>query len=484
MPGSAATAVDAGTVACPPPTHFDYLFPDLQNSPDDLLPNDSSTAQTLIDLGKTMSEPGSIGPEPADPALDSAIPSVYSYFGQFITHEIVLEPTKTGELGPKTVPLADSVIPTLANTRTALLDLDSIYGPMLDDNGKCQAVPLKGAEMEVARAGNSKVDGTDLPRELKSPFTARIGDRRNDANLITSQMHLAFLRAHNAIVRLGHSFPDAQQLLRQHFQWLVVSDYLPRVVDHEVLESVQQGTINIKRLNGKPFMPVEFSAAAFRFGHSMPRSRYDYNASYPNVRLSDLFLPHAGGYRNVLEEWIIDWSNFIPGGANRARRIDTRLVDPLSHLIDQNGKPIMLSLAGHDLLRGYLLRLPTGQAVARTLKVRAMSASEIESIAGEVNKKQAEILSKSGMSSRTPLWFYILAEAAHFKSGLGLGPVGSTIVASVLIWLIRNSKHSILRHPDWIPTLSAQGQFDLTDLFNLAGVNFSSNKGDKSNGNQ
>ena len=458
------------TVDCPEPSRFDYLFPCLQD-PAFLLAEKPTTAQALIALGNAMTDP-----QPkevtalADPALDSPIPSVYSYFGQFITHEIVFDPTaKDRTLGPDTVPLDKSEIPKLTNARTTLLDLDSIYGPMLDEKGKCYPVPLNGAEMAVGSTPGGQLEN-DLPREKAPAFTALIGDGRNDANLITSQMHLAFLKAHNRLVKLGNSFENAQRTLRQHFQWLIVSDYLPRVVDSGVLTSVKEGEIDaLKRLDDLPFMPVEFSAAAFRFGHSMPRHRYNYNGSYDKVRLSDLFLPRKGPYAPVIREWIIDWNRFIPGGQNVARRIDTRLVQPLFHLIDSGGQPVKLSLAALDLLRGYQLRLPTGQAVATALGAPVMEAGEIESVAGQVNQEQTAILKESGLSSRTPLWFYILAEAAHFKEGLCLGQVGSTIVAGVLIALVRRSADSILRESNWTPTLG-NGQFDLAQLFKLAGV--------------
>ena len=467
----APTSADEKAVPCSPPTRFDYLFPELQESPDDRLPEDATTAQTLIDLGNSMLDPEPSGFEPLNPAFDSTIPSVYTYFGQFITHEIVLESTtKDRKLGPDTLPLAKTEIPQLTNARTALLDLDSVYGPMLDAQGKCYSVPVEGEEMKVGRATSSSIPGTDLPREKAPSYTARIGDRRNDANLITSQMHLAFLRAHNALVKSGKSFESAQKLLRQHFQWLLVSDYLPRVVDSEVLREVLEGKIDIlKRPDDQAFMPVEFSAAAFRFGHSMPRNRYNYNKDYDKVRLFDLFLPKKSGYPPVLDEWIIDWNRFIPGGTNVARRMDTRLVEPLKRLIDADGNPIKRGLAALDLLRGYLLRLPTGQAVAKALKLPEVSAAQIETVAEQVNPQQKAILNQSGMSSRTPLWFYILAEAAHFKNGLCLGPVGSAIVAGVLIELVRRSADSILNEPNWVPTLG-NGHFDLAKLFQLAGV--------------
>ena len=476
-------AVDGNAVDCPPPSRFGYLFPDLQTSPSDrlpdVLPGNIPVTQALIKLGNTMVDPEPNGFEPADPRFDSKIPSAYSYFGQFITHEVVFAfATVDKKVGPDTAPMEVSEVPQLTNARTALLDLDSVYGPILDRNGKCYSVPRTDARMEVAIARGGTLPGTDVPRENESPFTARIGDRRNDANLITSQMHLAFLLAHNACVNSGKSFDDAQKLLRQHFQWLVVSDFLPKVVDQNILKSLRDGNVDLlARPGDEPFMPIEFSAAAFRFGHSMARHRYNYNQNYDKQRLSDLFLPRKGWrYHPVTPEWIIDWKRFLPGGQNVARRMDTRLVQPLFRPLDGNGQPLVnskgdsISLASLDLLRGYLLRLPTGQAVAKALGFTAMTATEIEAVGAAVSDEQKTVLSESGLSSHTPLWFYILAEAAHSKDGLCLGPVGSTIVAGVLLALVRRSTDSILNEPNWVPTLGTQGEFDLAQLFRLAGV--------------
>ncbi len=84
---------------------------------------------------------------------------------------------------------------------------------------------------------------------------------------------------------------------------------------------------------------------------------------------------------------------------------------------------------------------------------------------------QPAILKESGFLTRTPLWFYILAEAAFYSRGHHLGPVGSTIVAEVLIGILHNSTDSILGDPHWRPTLGdTPGQFDLEDLLKLAGV--------------
>jgi hypothetical protein len=457
-------------------------------------------------------------PEGQDPhsELDSKIPSAYTYFGQFITHELVFEvTTKDRKLGLDTPPLGKAEIPKLENARTTLLDLDSVYGPMLDNHGQCFEIPKRGDELKemalgAAGSGKETMPGFDLKRDRDAPFTALIGDRRNDSNLIVSQLHLAFLRAHNRLVNEGHSVSEAQKILRQHFQWLVIEDYLRWVVDKEVYESVRSGEIDPFWIAGKqqPFVPVEFSAAAFRFAHSMPRRVYNFNSDHDDAHLSELFLP-IPQYSRLLAAWVIDWERFVskePGqqfspkekGPNFARRIDTRVVQPLFRLKDSDGKPVVdsdtppkrIGLAALDLLRGYLLGLPTGQAVARELGESVLTQDEIENAGAkfvqddQVARDQQRILHDSGLSRNTPLWFYILAEAAMRREGLCLGRVGSTIVAAVLMGLVARSTDSILQDPNWQPTL-VNGNFDLAELLRFAGViPRPKPKENNSNGNQ
>jgi hypothetical protein len=117
-----------------------------------------------------------------------------------------------------------------------------------------------------------------------------------------------------------------------------------------------------------------------------------------------------------------------------------------------------------------MLRIPTGQAVAAALSLPVMSPNDIEAVAQSVSDEQLSAVRDSGFSERTPLWYYLLAEAAANPLGT-LGPVGSTIVAEVLIGIVRNSKDSILRQKNWQPTLgTTPGRFELRDLLRLAGV--------------
>jgi hypothetical protein len=464
------------------------MFPKLQADPDALLPDSKpeETVRNLIALGKTMSEPGD------DPGFDSTIPAAYTYFGQFVDHDISLVSGEVGDLDdPKLKPPPqDQILSKLENRRTPVPDLDSVYGVTSDGT----PVPRVCSELVVSPVSPSpklgprppmRDENNDLPRKPRSDrpdidCEALIGDARNDENLIISQMHVAFLRAHRSLV-VGHglTFSEARKTLVQHYQWLIVHDFLKRIVGAETVnEILTYGTKFFRPPVCDIYMPLEFSAAAYRFGHSMVRSSYDYNVNFPAATLKQLFsiTAFSGGlddFDHVPESWIVQWEKFLEGG-NRARRVDTRLVEPLYALQDTVGQPVggvKGSLAVRNLLRGYLLRMPTGQKVAQVLGLPTMSEKEIERVASKVNPKQAEVLREAGFLGRTPLWYYILAESAAKSSSGGLGPVGGTIVAEVLIGLVRWSEDSILSKPGWKPTLGSQpGRFTLIDFFRLAGV--------------
>ena len=140
-----------------------------------------------------------------------------------------------------------------------------------------------------------KDDANDLPRQPPDPdpqkdCAALIGDKRNDENLVVAQLHVAFLRAHNAIVDRGNTFDDAQQLLRKHYQWIIVKDFLPRICDQWIVsETILHGNRFFLAGRDNLFMPLEFSVAAYRFGHSMVRNQYHYNLNFRAAGLADLF---------------------------------------------------------------------------------------------------------------------------------------------------------------------------------------------------
>jgi nucleoid-associated protein YgaU len=196
------------------------------------------------------------------------------------------------------------------------------------------------------------------------------------------------------------------------------------------------------------------------------------------------------GTDTLPENWIIQWENFVDTGTgapiNMARRLDTKLAGKPSsapgvddgqglfrlHALDGNPEQPAdaARLAVRNLLRGYRLRLPTGQAVARYLGLPVLAAADVEAAAD--GPAQVAALQDGGFSDRTPLWFYILAEASALGGGNRLGPLGSTLVAEVLVGLVRRTPGSILRLPGWRPSLPGlvPGTFDLADLLRFAGV--------------
>jgi hypothetical protein len=472
---------------------FGFLLPELQDEPDNLLPESTATRNDLIALGQAMEAGG-----PGASRASSGIPAAYTYFGQLVDHDITLDLISANVpnlVDEDLAPLSrEDIEKNLQNGRTATLELDSVYGPPAPRD------PRDGKKMEigtVAAVGgrpDEKDDFNDLPRGPESPDpaanrAAKIGDPRNDENLIVAQMHVAFLRAHNELVERGAKFLEARRRIRRHYQYIVLHDFLKRIVDHRIVGDVIENGNRIYDPDAAHlFMPLEFSVAAYRFGHSMVRADYNFNVNFPTASLDDLFMftqlsGEMAGLASLPENWIIQWENMVPGFGefDRASRIDTNLVNPLAMLKNTQGQTLpelQRSLAARNLLRGYLLRLPTGQAVARALRrklkgvrdVPVLKPAEIRAAAN--NRKQVEVLDRAGFLNRTPLWYYVLAEAALLGGGRRLGPVGGTIVAEVLVGLLRRSEDSILRRSGWEPSLpSAEpGKFTLSDLLKLAGV--------------
>jgi hypothetical protein len=439
-----------------------------------------------MDAGDDLSDPVTLITDPAKSADNPDNPTLtagFTFLGQFLDHDMTFDPTSS---------LARQQDPeSIRNFRIPALDLDNLYGggpgrsPHLYDStidGGRTAFLLEGIPGSAAvSVGNTT--RFDLPRN--SQKTALIGDPRNDENLIVSQFHLALLRFHNKVVAdvkselgpgytLGEIFSEAQRVVRWHYQWLIIHEFLARTVGGELVDDVlSKGPKHFKWRND-PYIPVEFSVGAYRFGHSQVRPSYRANfgtsATDPAQQFfAMIFDPAAAdgsdpadlrGARRASRRFI-DWQTFFDFGDGRARqnkKIDTRLSTVLFDLMGQpQDEPT--SLATRNLLRNLTMKVPSGQRVAKAMKAPVLAPADLDD------------LEMFHLSKRTPLWFYVLREAQVTADGQHLGPVGGRIVAEVIIGLMKGDRQSYLRQdPDWTPTYGPDGSFGTVDLLKAADV--------------
>lgn len=473
--------------------------------PADFGVDDGASQAALRALAAAMTA----APDPADPKdgpdnEESGIPAVYTYFGQFIDHDLTFDPASS--LQRQNDPDA------LVDYRTPRFDLDNLYGrgpddqPYLYEDGRRF---LLGRGLTGAAANPA---ARDLPRsQLADPLARRaiIGDPRNDENVIVSQLQGLFLRFHNRVAD-DHSdwtFAQVQRHVRFHYQWIVLNDFLPTLVAEsvigDVLPHLAAGTnpvvdppnLRFYHCKNEAFMPLEFSAAAYRFGHSMVR---------PGYRLSETVGPLAifatdpgaalTGFREFPGDWAIDWNLFLdleprdPDDATRtqlAYKIDTALVNPLGQLPDSiTNKTPPSVLAERNLVRGWRMRLPSGQAIARAMGVVPLDDNQI--LIGKFTGDPADIVAKvadidPAFQGNCPLWTYVLAETIPVTvtvkttkedrafTARRLGPVGGRIVAETMVGLlVEDSSSYLAQDPLWTPTYAVGGVFGLRELVKVA----------------
>jgi len=420
------------------------------------------------------------------------IPAGFTYLGQFIDHDITFDPAS--KLQRENDPNA------LHDFRTPRFDLDSLYGRGPDDTPyfyQTDGVSLLLGDL--IEPGDE-----DLPRNADG--RAIIGDPRNDENLIVSQLQLAFLKYHNHVIAdlrptisdPGLLFDEARQVVRWHYQWLVVHSFLRHIVGQEVVANIlKQDSYVVAAGNGQqeatrtkadlkffkwdnaPYMPVEFSVAAYRFGHSMVRFDYELNddENAQNVPLFEepLVNPKGDlrGFRARPPGHQIQWHRFFVCHGKDApqptRMIDTKIEHGLGTLPLSVAPQESRSLAERNLRRGKALGLPSGQDVARAMGIPLA----LQLTATDLNLPPA-LQAKFG--DNAPLWYYILKEAEVKCAGRRLGPVGGRIVAEVLIGLLAGDPSSYLNtDPNWKPAANEfgagpHGEFGMESLLRYAGA--------------
>jgi hypothetical protein len=436
-----------------------------------------------------------------NPAMTAGV----TFLGQFLDHDMTFD--STSRLGVPTRPERS------LNARTPNFDLDSVYGqgPTADTH---LYDPADRVKFKVEHGGLFE----DLPRNADG--TAIIPDPRNDEHLLIGGLQAAFLLFHNRIVdmlradgsdehlphrdaagaedaaaaadaetfadleegtRMRNVFAEARRLVTWHYQWIIVHEFLPTIVGPGLVnEILSRGRRFYRPRAGEQSIPVEFQAAAYRFGHSLVRPSYRANLAGDRGQpfFGFIFDPAGQGQPDPVDlrggaraaRRFVGWQTFFNFGGSQAanvrpnKTIDTKISSPLFDLplgAIASGDP-PTSLPQRNLLRHLTWSLPSGQDIAREMGIRPLATSELSELA----------TFGAGFERSTPLWYYVLKEA-ELAGGTQLVGVGARIVAEVFIGLLTLDDDSYLANEsDWRPTLPsrARGSFTMVDMLTFAGV--------------
>ena len=378
----------------------------------------------------------------------------YTYFGQFLGHDLSHDttPLEGPYLAPDQTP----------NYRTPVFDLDHVYG------GGPEKAPFlyEGEEgAETFKIGTTTPQGyrRDLPIKQGTILIGDLHDPRNLDNLILRQLHVVFLKFHNeAIKQLGSDpptvigidnlgsgtlFERAQRLVRWHYQWIIRHDFLTRILHNDVWNHQE------RRISSRPnpeknyAVPIEFSLAAFRFGHSMVRNAYRLNCRQKRVVIGQLM---ALGQQAspIPDDYLIEWGTFLDGLPTSGPSASSSFIDTSVTLAMHGLSPGTIRLSNkleppdpsnlpvRTLLRGARAGLPSGQEVVDTLlaqgKIKASDRLTTAQLIQDTCDRSGSVLREIGLEQNTPLFYYLLKEAELLSEGLTLGPAGSHIASEVI----------------------------------------------------
>lgn len=454
------------------------------------------TAAELVPLANTMIEP--MQDPPAVTVFDNvAIPAGYTYFSQFVDHDL------TGQN-------QNALIKRPTNNRSAVLDLDSIYGTdTIDTLIGDLLIPIDPQFESIYmddgvhfRLEKTATGADDLPRSFDANGRNEpiVSDGRNDENMIVSQIDLAFLKFHNRVAdEIAAARPEltrrqvfsiAYSTVVQHYQWIVMNDFLPRLIAGKDIAAGRAYVATVRGSTDRKYtkadvsrgMPAEFSVAAYRMGHSMVRFNYGLNDlvkdgdPIPERKIFDDANPTEDlhGHREYPENAIIAFHRFLDFKSDAPQAgdpdfdvpqfsmlLDTGLSAGLSMLPafsfqDKNAPAVSQIehvLAYRNLVKGTIFQLPSGQTVAKYYGIPPQKIDILAktTLADPMDKNSdfkygdvdAALTARFG--NDTPLWYYILAEARDpaGPAGAHLGPLGKRIVTECFIAFLAATPISI-----------------------------------------
>lgn len=516
----------------PGKSRYCYLFPEaageaaagiFSDSPGD----EQETIRRLLEIATWLEQQNSAIVRD-DPQLRIPVPAAFTYFAQFVNHDlsapvggmlhdvnaiqdavtIVDQPLFAGKTWRGSV--ADILL-HFQNEHEHPLTLSSLYGEgphaiagrqpageilrLYDADrlrfrlGTAYHAPdsdFAGMTVHEAATVVRKPGARDIPRETDraQPAAALIADRRNDENLILSQIHLAMMLLHNKAVDAllplfaDHSkcFAEARSLVTRHYHWCILYDLLPALLSKSVLATLD---FNAPARLKQPLVPLEFTTAAFRFGHSMIADSYDFNANFglesiisPRASLLQLFgfttkggMGGFGSHCPLPDHWLPDWDRLtdpLREGSTRSDSIDMSFAQMMMNVVPQHSDGLS-SIIARNLARGFHRRIAFGQVLARQYRVPVLSEDELRAamprgLASDPQHPEtaAQAQQRQALLRETPAWLYFLCEAKAREGGARLGATASHIIADTFAGLLQANADSILGAGgrNWTPSMS------------------------------
>ena len=408
----------------------------------------------LKDIGAAMTD--------SDPNLDSQIPAGYTYLGQFVDHDLTWNRAPLGASREEHV--------AGPNRRTARLDLDHMYGggpqvspSLYEDDKKRFRIGDTVPSPEYGLPGGRPRDFHFIGNQ---PQIGDKADFRNTENIFLRQIHVLFLKFHNVAVEQlernevegdlpdeGSLFDRARALVTWHYQYLIWWDFLRHVVHSDSFRAPRP--LPSGATPREICLPLEFSLAGFRFGHSLVRNTYALNCHRPLALLSGLINEQENTAPRLRDDQVIEWGRFFRGAKRSgplvfARQINTHIAAGLHALTvptirlftppAKAGTPEVFDLAARTLIRGAQAHLASGQEVAAALEEPLVPEEVFIRDDSEAGVK----LREAGLSNNVPLWYYLLKEAEYRRKGEQLGPLGGRILQDTIEEILQNDRQSYL----------------------------------------
>lgn len=368
------------------------------------------------------------------------------FLGQFIDHDLTAnDQFQTGGSSNAERPI---------NLRTPFLDLDHIYGhgPNAQPSFYENRLYLRLSE-----------DGKDVVRQSG---IAQIVDKRDDITGLTLQVHIAFRKFHNAIVNKllnGNSpnklkanlrnkiFEMARNEMIGSYQGIVYNEFSKALLGRDL-------NLNYPKITN---IPVEFSAAVFRIGHTLVPNEIKVNES------GDMLSPTSTDLRGE-NRIVVPWNLLVGKNAGKAGRFDAKIAPVMQKLFiplapqDPEGT-LMVGGDNQNLGAGKLIDgvLHLDLIETNILRAREQKLPSGEEILAKISNFEYE----EDIHGATDLFLFVLKEAE--KNNFKFGPVGAFVYEKTITGVLKDDRFSILKRNYSRRDKRRFKNFSFSDLINF-----------------